>query len=46
MLTKSAKLKFCEGVLMPKPSRLLAPPGVDIMDDGRGVCFVGGVDGA
>ena len=55
MLTKSAKLKPpMEGVVAPKPSMVDAPPaaavfvppGVVIIDDGRGVCFGGGVDGA
>lgn len=44
-LQKSAKLKFVDGVLGWKPNSPV-PPGVDIMDDGRGVALDGGVDGA
>lgn len=43
-LQKSEKLKLFEGVLGIKPKRP-EPPGVDIMEDGRGVCLDGGVDG-
>ena len=43
-LTKSAKLKPAHGVLRSKP-RKARPPGVDIMDEGSGVCFVGRVEG-
>ena len=54
MFTKSAKLKPTEGVVAPKPSMVdapptaavLVPPGVVIIDEGRGVCLGGGVDGA
>lgn len=45
-LQKSAKLKLLEGVLSAKPKRPLLPPGVCIIDDGRGVVLDGGVDGA
>jgi hypothetical protein len=44
-LQKSAKLKLVEGVLSAKPKRPLLPPGVCIMDDGKGVVLVGGVVG-
>jgi hypothetical protein len=47
MFRNSAKLRFAEGVLRPKPEKgAPPPPGVDIMDDGSGVDFGGGVDGA
>jgi hypothetical protein len=46
ILRKSAKLILVEGVFRPKPGNAAPPPGVDIMDDGRGVAFGGGVDGA
>jgi hypothetical protein len=43
----SAKLRFADGVLRPKPGKgAPPPPGVDIMEDGRGVDLGGGVDGA
>lgn len=45
-LQKSEKLKFCDGVLNPNPKSPLVPPGVDIIDDGSGVVFDGGVEGA
>ncbi|KAG9967169.1 hypothetical protein KCU61_g610, partial [Aureobasidium melanogenum] len=45
-LQKSAKLKLLEGVLSANPKRPLLPPGVCIIDDGRGVVLDGGVDGA
>lgn len=47
MLTNSAKLKFADGVLSPKPEKgaPMPPPGVVIMDEGRGVDFGGGVEG-
>ena len=41
-LTKSAKLKFCPGVL--KRPKVL--PGVLSIDDGNWACFDGGVHGA
>lgn len=44
MLRKSAKFRLALGVCRPKP-KFGPPPGVDIMDDGRGVDFDGGVDG-
>lgn len=43
-LTKSAKLKAALGVVLPKAKKGW-PPGVFIMDDGSGVCLLGGVDG-
>lgn len=47
MFRKSAKLIFAEGVLRPKPGKGASPPrGVDIIDEGRGVDFIGGVEGA
>jgi len=44
-LQKSAKLKLVDGVFGGKPNSPV-PPGVDIIEDGRGVAFEGGVDGA
>jgi len=46
ILRNSAKLRLVEGVLRPKPWKGAPPPGVDIIDDGRGVDLDGGVDGA
>lgn len=46
MLRKSAKFMFVEGVCRPNDGKDPAPPGVDIIDDGSGVDFGGGVDGA
>ena len=46
MLRKSAKFKLPPGVWRPSPENgPLPPPGVDIMEDGRGVIFCGGVEG-
>jgi hypothetical protein len=45
ILRNSAKLRFADGVWRPNPGKG-PPPGVDIMDDGNGVAFGGGVDGA
>ena len=42
--TKSAKLKAGDGVFTLNPL-IIWPPGVDIIDEGRGVFFAGGVDG-
>jgi len=44
MLTKSAKLNAVDGVVGAKPGKYWSP-GVDIIEDGRGVCFDGGVEG-
>lgn len=44
-MTKSAKLKPVPGVWRRSKPREARPPGVDIMDEGRGVCFEGGVEG-
>lgn len=46
MLRKSAKLTLVEGVCRPNDGKDPPPPGVDIMDDGSGVDFGGGVEGA
>jgi len=47
MFRNSAKLRFADGVLRPNPGNgAPPPPGVDIIDDGRGVAFSGGVEGA
>lgn len=47
MFKNSAKLRFADGVLRPKPGNgAPPPPGVDIMEDGRGVDLGGGVEGA
>lgn len=47
MFRNSAKLRLADGVAIPKPAKgAPPPPGVDIMDDGRGVDFGGGVEGA
>jgi hypothetical protein len=45
MLRNSAKFRLADGVLRPKPWNG-PPPGVDIMEDGRGVDLGGGVEGA
>jgi len=50
MLTKSAKSKFCDGVLgAPKPDEKMLgvpnAPGVFIMDDGSAMFLGGGVEG-
>jgi hypothetical protein len=46
MLRNSAKFRLVEGVARPKPAYAAPPPGVDIIEDGNGVCFGGGVEGA
>lgn len=47
MFRNSAKLRFADGVLKPNPGKgAPPPPGVDIMEDGRGVDLGGGVVGA
>jgi hypothetical protein len=47
MLRNSEKLRLAPGVLRPKPAKgAPPPPGVDIMDEGKGVDFGGGVEGA
>jgi hypothetical protein len=46
MLRNSAKFRFVDGVARPKPVYAAPPPGVDIIEDGSGVCFGGGVEGA
>jgi hypothetical protein len=47
MFRNSAKLRFADGVLRPKPGNgAPPPPGVDIIEEGRGVDLGGGVDGA
>jgi|SRR5690242_8441338 len=46
MLRNSAKLRLFGVVAMKPPNACPLPPGVDIMDDGRGVVFEGGVEGA
>lgn len=45
-MQKSAKLKLFEGVFSANPKRPLLPPGVCIIEDGKGVVLDGGVDGA
>lgn len=50
IFTKSAKSKFCEGVLgAPNPDENILgvpkAPGVFIMDDGKAMFFGGGVEG-
>ena len=45
-MTKSAKSKFCDGVLGKfERNPLPPPPGVVIMDDGKARDLGGGVDG-
>lgn len=46
MFKNSAKFRFAPGVARPKPGKGPPPPGVDIIDEGSGVCFGGGVEGA
>jgi hypothetical protein len=46
MLRNSAKFRLVEGVARPKPVYAAPPPGVDIIEEGNGVCFGGGVEGA
>jgi hypothetical protein len=46
MLRNSAKFRLVEGVARPKPVYAAPPPGVDIIDEGNGVCLGGGVEGA
>lgn len=46
MFRNSAKLRLAEGVVRPNPGKGPPPPGVPIMDDGRGVALGGGVEGA
>lgn len=46
MLRKSAKLRLVPGVARPNAGNAAPlPPGVDIIEDGSGVDFVGGVEG-
>lgn len=42
----SAKLRLFGVVAMKPPNACPLPPGVDIMDEGNGVVFEGGVEGA
>jgi hypothetical protein len=46
MLRNSAKLRLFGVVATPQPAYDGPPPGVDIMDEGRGVVLEGGVEGA
>lgn len=46
MFKNSAKFKLFGVVAMNPPYVCPLPPGVDIIDDGRGVVFDGGVEGA
>lgn len=47
MFRNSAKLRFAEGVARPNPEKgAPPPPGVFIIEDGRGVDLGGGVEGA
>lgn len=46
MFRNSAKFRLFGVVAMKPPNCCPLPPGVDIMEDGKGVVFEGGVDGA
>lgn len=46
MLRNSAKFRLFGVVATKPPYACPLPPGVDIIDEGRGVVFDGGVDGA